>query len=284
MEVRSNPTFKEALTWASLFMGAKQVEAVDASILMLRLFDWNLTQLVAHLPVRMSKQEWVFFEEGIHRFCQDEPLAYILGYQDFMGRRFKVTRDTLIPREETAGLLSLLATCLPSSGAGRLLDLGTGSGIIAVMAKRTYPNLSVTATDISPAALAVARENGDRHGVSIEWRESDLFAGLPKGHPFDIVISNPPYIGKNELSLMDISVLKYEPKQALFAPRQGLAFYERMAQDAGDYLDAQGHLLVEIGFSQGSSVLALFHAAFPKARIQVYQDFNGLDRYVQVDL
>ena len=153
---------------------------------------------------------------------------------------FKVTRDTLIPREDSSGLVDLALVALKESHSKRLLDIGTGTGILAISIKKECPEANVSAVDISKAALEVAQENAAQHDVDILFYLGDSIAPLPKGAKFEVIVSNPPYIGRHELEEMDESVKKYEPELALFAENDGLAFYEKLAKELPEWLMPNG--------------------------------------------
>lgn len=280
MATKSNLTVREAHQWASIFLDQHQHRQANSQTYLMWLMDWNLTQWVSQQDRVLTDQEWTQIQSAFQRIVNHEPIQYIVGYQDFMDMRFKVTPDTLIPREETGGLIEALWTFqdhLPDQP--KILDIGTGTGIIPIIIKKYWSAAQLTAVDISPAALKVAQENADIHQVAIDFRESDLFAALA-GEVYDVIISNPPYIGQNELAVMDESVKRYEPSLALYADQQGLAIYQQIAQQVGDYLLPGGILLLEIGYRQGQAVQSLLKEAFPQAQIDIGQDFNGLDRYI----
>ena len=147
--------------------------------------------------------------------------------------------------------------------------------------KKKVPSLEVTATDISKEALQVAAENASSHGLDIRFLEGDLLEPVSL-ETFDCILSNPPYVGRQEEHLMDESVLKYEPHSALFADHEGLCIYERLAYELPFYLKTDGCLFMEIGFQQGDQLLALYKRAFPDKEVSIQKDINGLDRMLIV--
>ncbi len=202
-----------------------------------------------------------------------EPLAYILGYREFYGRRFTVTPDVLIPRQETETLIET-ALALPIADQARVLDVGVGSGAIAITLKLERPSWQVTAVDISPAALAVAAENARELGADIRLIESDIFSAIPD-ETFDLIVTNPPYIGVGEPLMPEVA--NFEPSLALFAGESGLDFYRRLTEESAVHLDADGYLAMEIGHLQSIAVSSLF-AVQGWAQAQTVVDLSGIDR------
>lgn len=278
MDKQSNLTLVEALNRASLFLKENDHAAGDAQNYWMYYKDWTLTDLVTYLHQPITFEDWTAFETILERIVNDEPIQYILGYADFYDRRFKVNKDTLIPREETAGIIDLAKDLSPR----RILDIGTGSGIIGITMALENPEAMVMMSDISEGALEIAGENAIQHGTAVSLVKSDVFDNIPAIEKFDLILSNPPYISQDELDVMDESVKKFEPKSALFAERNGLAIYEKIAQQAPDYLTDEGTLIVEIGYRQGGAVKEIFSNTFPEKVVEVLKDFNGLDRYVRV--
>lgn len=282
MVLSSKMTLAEALQRASVFLQENGVKEVPIKDYWQRVFDWNYTQLILNLKTPITAEQATQFSEVLTRLAQHEPIQYIVGKADFVGETYFVTPDTLIPREDTYGLIEMGRAFLTQYPQARVLDIGTGSGIIAIeLAKHLAPS-QVTAVDISPAALIIAQKNGQQHQVQVEWLESDLMSALT-GRQFDLIVSNPPYIAKDELALMDESVKRYEPSTALFADNHGLAIYQQLAQTLPNYLADNGQILLEVGFKQATAVHAIFQQSFPDAIITIHQDLNGLDRYIKIN-
>lgn len=272
----------EALNEASLFLEHNNHDPALARHYWMILFDWSLTDLVLQLDQEISESQWREYQLVLNRIINDEPIQYIMGYADFMDERFKVTRDTLIPREETAGLIELASEYLRHKAHARVLDIGTGSGIIAIILAKRFPKAEIIAVDISQAALDVAQENADNHQVQINFLKSDLFSELNSEY-FDLIVSNPPYIAYNEIELMDASVMKYEPQQALFASNKGLDIYKAISNQVIKHLRSDWQILFEIGFAQGLEVKNIYNQTFPQAEIDIIKDFNDKDRYIRVN-
>lgn len=200
-----------------------------------------------------------------------EPLAYILGFREFYGRRFRVTPSVLIPRHETETLIE------HAPAAPRVLDIGTGSGILAVTYKLEHPEADVTAVDIRPDTLDVARDNAERLGAEVRFVLSDGFTEL-LGETFDLILSNPPYIGDDEV--LDREVRDFEPATALFSGPTGLEFYERLAREARDHLADGGRMLLEVGHTQAAAVSRIL-AAHEWNVCGVHADLSGIRRVVE---
>jgi release factor glutamine methyltransferase len=216
----------------------------------------------------------------IARRAAGEPVQYILGAWDFYGREFLLTRDTLIPRPETEGLVERVidAWRREGRGSGRILDVGTGSGAIAVTLAAELPEAAVVASDASAGALRVARGNARRHGVGgrVFFLCADAFSALKCGDRFDVVVSNPPYVSEGEWNALPPEVRDFEPPGALLAGTDGLAILRRIAAAAGEYLVPRGELWCEIGESQGEAVRRLFSGSL--AFVGAYRDLAGRDR------
>lgn len=239
-------TVADALAQARLSLTNHGVEspALEAQLLVARASGRDRTWVLTHPEATCGKE----FAELIRRRVSGEPLPYVLGEWEFFGRAFFVDAHVLIPRPET----ELLVEQALANGARRILDIGTGSGAIAV--SLACEGRRVTAIDCSLAALAVARRNAERHGVNVEFLHGD-FPEAFKGREYDLVVTNPPYVGRDDPDL-EPSVRRWEPGLALFAGDDGLDFFRRLAQEA-----PVPRLLTEIGRGQAESVAGIFGAA-----------------------
>jgi release factor glutamine methyltransferase len=217
----------------------------------------------------------------VARRAAGEPLQYVLGAWDFYGREFRLSRDTLIPRPETEGLVerALDALCRRGERPTLVLDVGTGSGAIAVTVALEAPRARVVATDVSLGALETARANAERHGVAsrVAFVGCDVFSALKCGDRFDVVVSNPPYVAEGEWAGLPSAVRDHEPPRALLAGPDGLSILRRLAFGAGAILLPGGELWCEIGESQGRAASALPSA--PLRFLGVFRDLAGRDRY-----
>jgi release factor glutamine methyltransferase len=236
---------------------------LEAQLLAAHVLLVDRTYILTHPEVELNE---LAAETLIQRRESQEPLAYILGFREFYGRRFRVDPSVLIPRQETELLIEEALKRSPT----RVLDIGTGSGCIAITLKLERPDWDVWAVDISGAALQVARENAETLGAEITFRHSDLFSGL-EGEKFDLILSNPPYIGVEEP--LPEEVRNHEPATALFADNHGLDIYQQLAATHRDYLTEEGTIILEIGQTQGATVAQLFNG-------QVLKDLSANDRVV----
>ena len=223
------------------------------------------------------------FHEGIRRILEGEPMNYVLGYCWFYGYRFKVNKDVLIPRYETEELvLELLKIIDEKEKKPVIVDIGTGSGAIAIALKKEEPLLKVLASDISASAIRVAQDNAKALKADVEFLVGDMLKPLiARNIKVDILISNPPYIPSDEP--MEHSVVDYEPHVALFGGHDGLKFYEQIIADAPKVLDPHGLMAFEIGYNQKEHLMEMFKKAFPQAEVRVLKDINGKNRMLFVD-
>ena len=207
------------------------------------------------------------------------PLQHITGEQEFMGYRFKVTGDVLVPRMDTEVLVEEAAK--RAILGAKILDLCTGSGIIGIALKKMCFGADVTMTDISEAALEVARENAEANKAEVRILRSDMFEGLDPGEKFTMIVSNPPYIPAGEIEKLDPEVRDHDPHLALDGGEDGLDIYRIIARKAPDHLMAGGWLLLEIGYDQGETVPGLLRETGRfEEDIQVIKDLAGNDRTV----
>lgn len=249
--------------------------AIDAEVLARHVLRWDRAKLLTHgsdsPPPAFEGQ----FSAAIARRAAREPVAYITGHREFWGRDFVVTPDVLIPRPETEIIVEVaLAECDPSRPL-RILDVGTGSGCLAVTLAAELPASRVIATDIAVAALEVARQNARRHDVHprISFVLTDLLHSL--AGPFDAIVSNPPYVPSSAALPPDVAL--YEPAAALFAGADGLDALRRLIPAARPLLAADGLFVVEFGFGQSDDVRAVAAAAgWPRADMR--SDLQGIPR------
>lgn len=273
-------TYFEVLKWASSFLEEQGKEGYSIQFLFLERKGWSKTDWLIHMREAMPAGEQVWVERDLERLLADYPPQYLLGYADFFEHRFLVNEHTLIPRPETEELVAL---CLKETTEAPMtvVDVGTGTGAIAISLKLARSAWQIAAVDISPETLAVAQENAARLHAPVDFFLGDVLAPV-SDQRFDIIISNPPYIGAEEWPEMDASVRKYEPKAALFAEDAGLAIYRRLAAESARVIKPQGKIFLEIGYLQGAAVQAIFQEAYPDKKVEVKKDFSGQDRMIYV--
>lgn len=252
---------REILTAATALLDSKEhlrdTARRDAEFLLLHQLGLSRAQLLTDPDRELTAEDEFFYWQSIYRRAAGEPIQYILGQQEFYGRIFHVTPAVLIPRPETEHLVEAVLACLPCDSPLQLLDVGTGSGILAVTLALHLPCAEIAAIDISPEALAVARGNAERHHVAdrIYFLQSDLLANV-RG-PFDAIVSNPPYIPDADRTTLHSQVRDHEPSTALFAGPDGLDIYRRLIPQAHAALTPGGLLALEIGHGQRDDIEGL---------------------------
>lgn len=275
-----------------------ETPGLDARVLLSRILGKTKTWLLAHPEAQPTPQQAAALEQATRRIENGEPLPYVLGNWEFYGLDFYVSPDALIPRPETELLIDLalaFARTQPTlEPAFRLIDIGTGSGVIPITLATRLPNAQIHATDISPAALAIARKNAKKHGLEgrIKFCEADLFdprcairdTRKPNTEdrisPFHLITSNPPYIPTT--TLRELPIYGREPTLALDGGPDGLTVIRRLLGQSKRYLAPGGTLLLEIEYRQGAQATALARENFPDASIQIHKDLAGLDRVLAV--
>ena len=255
-------------------------EAESLSFVYRSLKNLSFTDFVFALQQEVTEEEEVFVEEIYQQLEAHKPAQYIIGHADFYGMQLKVDERVLIPRPETEELVELILAENSEENL-KVLDIGTGSGAIALALAKNRPAWSVTAADISQDALDLASENAKNQKFNIFFKKSDCFAEISE--KYDIIVSNPPYISREDESEVSLNVLHSEPHLALFADEDGLAIYRRIAEDAKDYLKDGGKIYLEIGYKQGQSVPELFRKYLPEKRVRTLKDQFGQDRMVVID-
>ncbi len=238
--------------------GLRETARRDAEFLLLHQLGITRAQLLAYPDRELSDEEEFFYWQSIHRRAGNEPIQYIVGQQEFYGRSFHVTPAVLIPRPETEHLIEAVLERLPQDEPLRILDVGTGSGILAITLALELPHAELTAVDISPEALAVARRNAEAHGVAgrIRFLQSDLLSAVSDG-PFDAIVSNPPYVPESDRAALHPQVRDHEPATALFAGPAGLDIYRRLIPQAYVALAPNGLFALEIGHGQSGDLAKL---------------------------
>lgn len=248
---------------------------IDARLLLEFVCQTSYNTLFTEPDRKVSDEQYQLYQTTLERRASHEPLQYITGECDFMGLTFTVTPDVLIPRQDTENLVEEVMRDLHSGM--EFLDMCTGSGCIILSLLHYSNECKGTGVDISPKALSVAKKNGERLGISVNWIESDLFENVTGR--FDKIISNPPYIATKVIGELMEEVKEHEPVLALDGMEDGLHFYRRIISDAKKHLYRNGVLYFEIGYDQGEEVSTLMKDA-GYIDVNVVKDFSGNDRVV----
>lgn len=241
---------------ASLALTANEAR-FDVQMLLQQTLGVARSYLLAHPEQVLNATQQTAYDAMLQRRLQGEPIAYILGEREFFGLSLKVTPATLIPRPETELLVELALQRVPAHGHFRVLDLGTGSGAIAISIAKSRPDAEVVAVDASAAALRVARENAQRLGIAnLGFLQSEWFSALGGGQRYDLIVSNPPYVAAGDAHLTQGDV-RFEPVSALASGADGLDDIRRIVVEAGDFLEPGAWLLLEHGYDQAAQVCDL---------------------------
>lgn len=259
----------------------------SALLYMLELTNKEAHNLYMEFEEEMQPELEEVYEAGIQRLLIGVPLGHVLGFEWFYGYRFTVNEDVLIPRPETeelvANILAAYDEHFSSQNNVTAVDIGTGSGAIAISLKKEEPNLHMMATDISEQAVAVAKKNADDHAAIVNFMVGDMLQPLiERDLKVDILISNPPYIPREEE--MEHSVVDYEPHVALFGGEDGLKFYRIIFENASKVLKERAMMAFEMGYNQKEALSAEARKYFPDARIEVLKDMSGKNRMLFVYL
>ena len=259
---------------------AQGEEAESLSFVYRSLKNLSFTDFVFALQQEISEEERRFVEDIYTKLVAHIPAQYIIGHAEFFEMQLKVDERVLIPRPETEELVELILAENPKENL-KVLDLGTGSGAIALALAKNRPDWSVTAADISQDALDLSLENAYAQNLNLSFIKSDCFSEISS--KYDIIVSNPPYISRADEEEVGLNVLHSEPHLALFADEDGLAIYRKIAEGSKDYLTDGGKIYLEIGYKQGQSVPALFMENLPEKRVRTLKDQFGQDRMVVID-
>ena len=259
-----------------ILKASSETPYLDAQILLMHVLECEKAFLYSHSEDELSAENSSRYFHMVSRREAHCPVQYLTHSQEFMGLDFYVDERTLIPRADTETLVQEVLSV--AKGPVRILDLGTGSGAIAISLSKFLPQSSVFAVDLSAGALEVARINNEKHDAGVVFYEGSLMEPVEK-MVFDIIVSNPPYIKPEDYDDLMKGVKEYEPKMALVAEKNGLAFYEQIADEAYGHLTSEGYLAFEIGYDQGESVKRIMALKGYK-NLKVIQDLAGKDRVV----
>lgn len=276
----------EALNWASSFL-QKNNRDVNAGELLLRHFlGMTRSQLLANMHEVLPEQIQETFQQAVFAHIDGIPIQHIIGFEEFFGRDFIVNSNVLIPRPETEelvlGAINRIKRAYSSNLEGlKLVDIGTGSGIIAITMKLECPELSVSAVDISNEALSIAEKNARNLEAEVNFLHGDLLLPLISSQEkVDIILSNPPYIPNRDIEILSEVVKDHEPHQALFGGEDGLDYYRRLMEQIPQIMNSRAIIGFEIGMGQGEQVAELLNSTFPGSHVEIVQDINGKDRMV----
>lgn len=268
-----------ALSWGNAYLESYKIESphLEAEILLAHAAKTTRSELIIRPGKELSRRQHAFYQEFISRRAKHEPTAYITGYQPFMGLDFFVDRSVLIPRPETELLVETALKQLTT-----ILDLGTGSGCIAVTLAKLLPNANVVGVDSSPKALKVARKNAKRHQVAnrCQFILGDLFQKLttktPRHQEFNLIISNPPYIPTKEIETLQPEVRDWEPRQALDGGKDGLKYIRQLLSESSRHLKSHGLLIFEFGCGQADDIMNSAEKSYNN--ITIIKDLSGHPR------
>lgn len=265
--------------------GHSETHVLDVQLLLAHALGKNRTWILAHPDAGVAPEAARVFEALLARRLEGDPLPYILGRWEFYGLSFLLTPDVLIPRPETEQLVDLTVRRARSlDQPARIADVGTGSGCIAISVATTCPDAAVFALEVSPLALAVARQNGQDHAVSnVEWISSDLFANLPdRARPLDIICANLPYIPTQ--TWRNLAVARHEPRLALDGGADGLRLIEELLDQAVGKVAPRALILLEIEATTELDAEIIAKRHYPDARIDVLPDFAGHPRILRIEM
>jgi len=248
----------------------------DAETLLRFVLDKNRAWLITHQEVALSTEEAIYYGEMVERRATGEPIQYITGEAEFYGLPFLVTPDVLITRPETEHLVEKVIALAHQFRKPRIVDIGTGSGAIAIALASHLPHAAITAIDLSTSALAIAQKNAKHNGVAIRFLQGELLDPVA-GEEFEIIVSNPPYVPTTDRDSLSVEVRDHEPALALFAGADGLDIYRRLIPQAFTGLVPGGYLALEIGYGQSQSIEALLAASGFK-QIEFVPDLQSIPR------
>lgn len=275
-------TIRAALATGRSILSESDTPAIDARLLLQHVLGANHTYIVAHDDEVVSAAQFERYRALLVRAADSEPIPYLVGHASFMGRSFRVSPATLIPRPETELLVRSALNWVGDRPHIRMVDVGTGSGCIAISLALESPSALIDAVDVSKEAVAVAAENALHHQVDSRVRFHLGHLLEPISSTPDLIVANLPYVATGEWPLLPESVARYEPATALDGGADGLDHFRiLLAQIPGRLADG-GAVMLEIGFRQGPAVVRLARQAFPECRVELSQDLSGHDRLVSI--
>lgn len=281
---QENWTIGRLLEWTAGYFQRLNLEAprLDAEVLLAHVLTCGRIDLYTMYDGNVDANDRAKLRELVRQRAEGCPVAYLVGSKEFYQLSFAVDQTVLIPRPETEHVVVEALAFARQRPVQRFLDMGVGSGALAVTLSQEWPEAQGVAVDISPAALTTARRNAEKHGVAgrLAFVESDLFDRLPASEPFDLIVSNPPYVGTEELASLPPDVVRYEPRTALDGGAGGLVVVGRLVQQAAQFLRPGGALLLEIGARQEPAVRQLFGSQTGFELAPTIRDFAGHPRVI----
>lgn len=284
-------TVQRLLEWTTPFFTRKDVDTprLSAELLLSHVLGVPRIKLYTDYQRVLSEAQLVQYRDLVRRAGEQEPVAYLTGQAHFFHLELEVNRDVLIPRPDTEVLVEnaiRLARARADWNPPRLLDLCSGSGCVAGAIAANLKSALVTAVEISPAAAVVMRRNVEKLGLNdrVTSLEGDLFAPLSGGERFHLIVANPPYIPSAQIAALDRSVREYEPMTALDGGADGLSIHRRIWASAGDRLEPEGSILLEIAYDQGRAALAAMKEYPMFGEIRILKDYAGRDRVIAAQI
>ncbi|MCK9209785.1 MAG: peptide chain release factor N(5)-glutamine methyltransferase [Ignavibacteriaceae bacterium] len=278
-------TVLELLNLTTNFFEQKGIDSarLNAELLLAEILNCKRLDLYLSFDKPIKEEEVDNYRAFVKRRGNREPLQYILGHVEFYGLTFFVNKDVLIPRQETEILIETVLNSTDKEAELNILDIGTGSGIIAVALAKHLPNAKIVAVDKSPEALAVAKQNAETHNVSqrITYLQNDvLIASLPIDEKLDIIVSNPPYVSQLEFQSLQKEIVAHEPDFAVTDFSDGFTFYRKIIESSKKYLNENGKIFFELGAGQSAQVKSLFEL-HNFSSIEIRKDYSNIDRVIK---
>lgn len=275
-------TTLKLIKWTDAYLSSKGVQNSrrEAEWLLSHALSIDRVGLYLNFEKPLTEEECGIYREFVKRRGLREPLQHIIGTEEFYGREFIVNRDVLIPRHDTETIIEAVLKLSPNPET--VLDIGTGSGCIAITVAKEFPKSVVTAVDISADALEIAKKNADILEALVDFVVSDLFSAIDD-KSFDLILSNPPYICTEEIDKLEPEVAKFDPKIALDGGIDGLQIYAKLVTEAPKHLNAGGWLILEIGKDQENDLLRMLQKEAVFQNIQFFRDNGGIVRVVAAE-
>lgn len=281
-------TVLELLNLTTNFFEQKGIDSarLNAELLLAETLKCKRLDIYLAFDKPVKDEEVNHFREFVKRRGNREPLQYILGYVEFYGLTFLVNKDVLIPRQETEILIETIVNQTDNEARLNIMDVGTGSGIIAVCLAKHLPNAKIVAVDKSPEALLIAAQNAEKNNVAerITFIKNDVLNSLLNiDEKFDLIVSNPPYVSQKEFSSLQKEIVAHEPDFAVTDFSDGLTFYRKIIESSKAHLNENGKIFFEVGAGQAEQVKSIFEENIFSS-IQIWKDYGGIERVVKGEL